>query len=52
MDKVRKPTISVCYTPSSEPYSIYLLYDNLQVESILIIANAGNTLCSYHEEKF
>jgi hypothetical protein len=24
MDKVRKPNISVCYTPSSEPYSIYL----------------------------
>jgi hypothetical protein len=22
--KVRKPNISVCYTPSSEPYSIYL----------------------------
>jgi hypothetical protein len=22
MDKVRKPNISVCYTPSSEPYSI------------------------------
>jgi hypothetical protein len=26
MDKVRKPNISVCYTPSSEPYSIYLLF--------------------------
>jgi hypothetical protein len=25
MDKVRKPNISVCYTPSSEPYSIYLM---------------------------
>jgi hypothetical protein len=24
MDKVRKPNISVCYTPSSEPYSIYI----------------------------
>jgi hypothetical protein len=24
MDKVRKPNISVCCTPSSEPYSIYL----------------------------
>jgi hypothetical protein len=24
MDRVRKPNISVCYTPSSEPYSIYL----------------------------
>jgi hypothetical protein len=24
MDKVRKPNISVCYTPSSEPYSIYV----------------------------
>jgi hypothetical protein len=23
MDKVRKPNISVCYTPLSEPYSIY-----------------------------
>jgi hypothetical protein len=23
MDKVRKPNISVCYTSSSEPYSIY-----------------------------
>jgi hypothetical protein len=23
MDKVRKPNVSVCYTPSSEPYSIY-----------------------------
>jgi hypothetical protein len=23
MDKVRKPNIFVCYTPSSEPYSIY-----------------------------
>jgi hypothetical protein len=23
MDKVRKPNISVCYKPSSEPYSIY-----------------------------
>jgi hypothetical protein len=24
MDKVRKPNISVCYTPSSESYSIYI----------------------------
>jgi hypothetical protein len=24
MDKVRKPSNSVCYTPSSEPYRIYL----------------------------
>jgi hypothetical protein len=24
MDKARKPSISVCYAPSSEPYSIYL----------------------------
>jgi hypothetical protein len=24
MDKVRKPNISVCYTPSSEPYSIQI----------------------------
>jgi hypothetical protein len=23
MDKIRNPNISVCYTPSSEPYSIY-----------------------------
>jgi hypothetical protein len=23
MDKVRKPSNSVCYTPSSEPYRIY-----------------------------
>jgi hypothetical protein len=27
MDKVRKPDISVCYTPSSEPYSIYYVQD-------------------------
>jgi hypothetical protein len=26
MDKARKPNISVCYTPSSEPYSIYSQY--------------------------
>jgi uncharacterized phosphosugar-binding protein len=26
MDKVRKPNISVCYTPSSEPYSITILF--------------------------
>jgi hypothetical protein len=26
MDKVRKPSISVCYTASSEPYSIYLTF--------------------------
>jgi hypothetical protein len=25
MDKVRKPSNSVCYTPSSEPYRIYIL---------------------------
>jgi hypothetical protein len=25
MDKVRKPSNSVCYTPSSEPYTIYFL---------------------------
>jgi hypothetical protein len=25
MDKVRKPSICVCYTPSSEPYSIYVV---------------------------
>jgi hypothetical protein len=24
MDKVRKSNISVCYTPSSEPYSFYM----------------------------
>jgi hypothetical protein len=24
MDKVRNPSNSVCYTPSSEPYRIYL----------------------------
>jgi hypothetical protein len=29
MDKVRKPNISVCYTPSSEPYSIYYYYSFL-----------------------
>jgi hypothetical protein len=23
MDKVQKPSISVCYTPSSQPYRIY-----------------------------
>jgi hypothetical protein len=27
MDKVRKPNISVCYTPPSEPYSIYMYCD-------------------------
>jgi hypothetical protein len=26
MDKVRKPSNSVCYTPSSEPYRIYCSY--------------------------
>jgi hypothetical protein len=26
MDKVRKPNISVCYTPSSEPYSKQILF--------------------------
>jgi hypothetical protein len=39
MDKVRKPNISVCYTPSSEPYSIYLLSRLLKVrESSLTTA--------------
>jgi hypothetical protein len=36
MDKVRKPNISVCYTPSSEPYSIYsdtrLTHNGLDVQ--------------------
>jgi hypothetical protein len=27
MDKVRKPSNSVCYTPSPEPYRIYMSYD-------------------------
>jgi hypothetical protein len=26
MDKVQNPSKSVCYTPSSEPYRIYLLH--------------------------
>jgi hypothetical protein len=25
MDKVRNPSNSVCYTPSSEPYRIYMI---------------------------
>jgi hypothetical protein len=36
MDKVRKPNISVCYTPSSEPYSINMeLVDLLNNYSLL-----------------
>jgi hypothetical protein len=34
MDKVRKPNISVCYTPSSELYSIYI---RLQFTGILFV---------------
>jgi hypothetical protein len=25
MDKVQKPSINECYTPSSEPYRVYML---------------------------
>jgi hypothetical protein len=35
MYKVRKPNISVCYTPSSEPYSIYFFFE-IHVSSNLI----------------
>jgi hypothetical protein len=38
MDKVRKPNISVCYTPSSEPYSIYqiIMSDIVQIISYIL----------------
>jgi hypothetical protein len=35
MDKVRKSNISVCYTPSSEPYSIYKYTQSWQIFSAL-----------------
>jgi hypothetical protein len=36
MDKVRKPNISVCYTPSSEPYSIYCYFIIYLIRIILL----------------
>jgi hypothetical protein len=46
MDKVRKLNISVCYTPSSEPYSIYLTFyvlpedgDRLQFPERCVLKN-------------
>jgi hypothetical protein len=32
MDKVRKPSNSVCYTPSSEPSRIYMITYVLEVQ--------------------
>jgi hypothetical protein len=43
MDKVRKPSISVCYTPSSEPYSIYYCMFTLY---LLRLLNKGIRLSS------
>jgi hypothetical protein len=34
MDKVRKPSNSVCYTPSSEPYRIYLVYITSNIQTV------------------
>jgi hypothetical protein len=47
MDKVQNPSNSVCYTPSSEPYRIYLyspLFDLGRFFSFLILYTVGRTL--------
>jgi hypothetical protein len=36
MEKVRKPNISVCYTPSSEPYSIHSFPASAEVKKMWI----------------
>jgi hypothetical protein len=43
MDKVRKPNISVCYTPSSEPYSIY----SFDLVFVFCENNAGYAIFSH-----
>jgi hypothetical protein len=34
MDKVQKPSNSECYTPSSEPFRIYLNFSHLEIKSV------------------
>jgi hypothetical protein len=47
MDKVRKPNISVCYTPSSEPYSIYFSVCCFFTSRFLVTAsNSGDSSAS------
>jgi hypothetical protein len=46
MDKVREPNISVCYTPSSEPYSIYLKNSFLEVKDCYIYVKS---ICFFEE---
>jgi hypothetical protein len=43
MDKVRKPSNSLCYTPSSEPSRIY------HRNSILLVVSAAENLLKDHE---
>jgi hypothetical protein len=55
MDKVRKSDISVCYTPSSEPYSIYLKYVCLRIKiltpfRVIFILKRCVQLSEYNEK--
>jgi hypothetical protein len=37
MDEVRKPNIFVCYTPSAEPYSIYINLMLIYLNSLALV---------------
>jgi hypothetical protein len=65
MDEVRKPSNSACYTPSSEPYRIYLLitishwnFNDLYTSYMIIrqnsvqISRSTCPLCSCHYRAF
>jgi hypothetical protein len=46
MDKVRKPNISVCYTPSSEPYSIYTYFVVFARQLVLVEFKPFTRICN------
>jgi hypothetical protein len=49
MDKVQKPNINECYTPSSEPYRVYS-YHNLWVDCLENMgASTSYNLMSFHD---
>jgi hypothetical protein len=51
MGKVRKPNISVCYTPSSEPYSINMIevrfYELVRMLDIILYKGSAVTPARY-----
>jgi hypothetical protein len=50
MDKFRKPSNSVCYTPSSQPYRIYFIkqFSKMNLFGVVDIKQQFGDICYLH----